>query len=93
MDTATAGAGLKQRHPPASVPTPATATATATAANGRPKLPSRASSNHPGGKVKHGALMQFLRMCAFAAYFNGSIIAYMHHICRQAGRNRWQRDG
>jgi len=69
MDTATAGAGLKQRHPPASVPTPATAT------NGRPKLPSRASSNHPGGKVKHGALMQFLRMCAFAAYFNGNIIA------------------
>ena len=84
MDTATAGAGLKQRHPPASVPTPTPAKAT----NGRPKLPSRASSNHPGGKVKHGALMQFLRMCAFATYFNGSILAYIHHTCRQARRNR-----
>ena len=33
-------------------------------------------------------LMQFLRMCAFATYFNGSILAYIHHICRQARRNR-----
>ncbi|KAL1608665.1 hypothetical protein SLS59_001855 [Nothophoma quercina] len=69
MKSTTADAGLKQRHPPASVPTREKQT------NGRPKLPTRASSHHPGGRVKHGAFMQFLRMCAFAAYFNGSIIA------------------
>ncbi|KAJ4379075.1 hypothetical protein N0V86_005116 [Didymella sp. IMI 355093] len=65
---ATPDAGLRQRHPPASVPPQGTQQ------NGRPKLSSRRSSNHPGGKVKHGAFMQFLRMCAFAAYFNGSIM-------------------
>lgn len=70
MESTTADAGLKQRHPPASVPTREKQT------NGRPKLPTRASSHHPGGRVKHGAFMQFLRMCAFAAYFNGSIVAY-----------------
>ncbi|KAJ4982536.1 lysocardiolipin acyltransferase [Stagonosporopsis vannaccii] len=43
--------------------------------SGRPTLPSRSSSHHPAGKVKHGALMQFLRMCAFAAYFTSSIVA------------------
>lgn len=81
-------AGLKQRHPPASVPTSDAPTADTPTAdtptpstqkqpNGRPKLASRSSSHHPAGKVKHGALMQFLRMCAFAAYFNGSIMAYV----------------
>lgn len=67
MDT-TPDAGLRQRHPPASVISPETQQ------NGRPKLSQRKSSNHPGGKVKHGAFMQFLRMCAFATYFNGSIV-------------------
>jgi len=71
MDT-TPDAGLRQRYPPAPVPSEQTQQ------NGRPKLPSRKSSNHPGGKVKHGAFMQFLRMCAFAAYFNGSIIGCGH---------------
>ncbi|KAF2630408.1 acyltransferase-domain-containing protein [Macroventuria anomochaeta] len=69
MDTTPADAGLKQRHPPASVPPQEKQT------NGRPKLSARTPSNHPGGRVKHGAFMQFLRMCAFAAYFNGSIVA------------------
>ena len=86
MDAPVADAGLKQRHPPASVPAsdaptadapPAHAPTTQTQPNGRPKLASRSSSHHPGGKVKHGAFMQFLRMCAFAAYFNGSIMAYV----------------
>lgn len=78
-----ADAGLKQRHPHASVPTSdeptETTTTTTKQTNGRPKLTSRTSSHHPAGKVKHGAVMQFLRMCAFAAYFNGSIIAYVQH--------------
>lgn len=69
MDTTIPDAGLKQRHPPASVPTQEKLP------NGRPKLSARMHSNHPGGRVKHGAFMQFLRMCAFAAYFNGSIMA------------------
>ncbi|KAH6622437.1 acyltransferase-domain-containing protein [Boeremia exigua] len=63
MDTA----GLKQRHPANGPQT--------TLANGRPKLAARTSSHHPAGKVKHGALMQFLRMCAFALYFTSSILA------------------
>lgn len=91
MDT-TADAGLKQRHPPASAPAPTqqtptqqTATAptqqmpTQQTANGRP-TPQRAHSNHPGGRVKHGRLMQVLRMFAFAVYFNGSIIACAHPL-------------
>lgn len=69
MDTTIADAGLKQRYPPASVPPPDKT------ANGRPKQPERAHSNHPAGRIKHGAFMQLLRMCAFAIYFNGSIIA------------------
>ncbi|KAF9694916.1 hypothetical protein EKO04_007196 [Ascochyta lentis] len=69
MDTTIADAGLKQRHPPASVPAQDTHT------NGRPRLPERAHSNHPAGRIKHGAFMQFLRMLAFAAYFASSIIA------------------
>jgi lysocardiolipin and lysophospholipid acyltransferase len=71
MDTATADAGLKQRHPPVSVQLEEKKP------NERPKLSERAHSNHPAGRIKHGLFKQFLRMCAFAAYFNGSIIAYV----------------
>lgn len=78
MDT-TADAGLKQRHPPASAPAPTQQTPTQQTANGRP-TPQRAHSNHPGGRVKHGRLMQVLRMFAFAVYFNGSIIACAHPL-------------
>lgn len=86
MSADTADAGLKQRHPPASAEKEAAHTkepipTQEKQANGRPKLPSRSSSNHPAGKVKHGALMQFLRMCAFAAYFNGSIVAIFVTQC------------
>lgn len=73
----TPDAGLRQRYPPTSVPSEQTQQ------NGRPKLHTRKSSNHPGGKVKHGALMQFLRMCAFAAYFNGSIVGCGHFSYRK----------
>jgi lysocardiolipin and lysophospholipid acyltransferase len=36
------------------------------------------NSQHPGGEIKHGVLAQALRMCLFAAYFNGSIIASVY---------------
>lgn len=79
--------GVKQRHPPASAQ-PQPPPTKEKHANGRPKLTSRTSSHHPAGKVKHGALMQFLRMCAFAAYFNGSILACvnLHHSHLQPAR-------
>jgi lysocardiolipin and lysophospholipid acyltransferase len=68
--------GIRQRQPPASVPVIEKLRAQRTKAPLEPKLPD--STQHPAGEVKHGPVVQFLRMCLFAAYFNGSIIAFVY---------------
>jgi hypothetical protein len=37
----------------------------------------KAQDVHPGGEVKHGAWMQFLRGAAFVVYFGLSCVAYV----------------
>jgi lysocardiolipin and lysophospholipid acyltransferase len=59
---------LRQRHAPTPTPNPTTKP---TSGPEKPAEP----TEHPGGKIKHGAFQQALRMFLFAAYFNGSIIA------------------
>jgi len=56
---------LRQRH----------ATTTSPTTNSTTPPDSEEVAEHPGGKIKHGAWTQALRMCLFAAYFNGSIMA------------------
>jgi lysocardiolipin and lysophospholipid acyltransferase len=66
---------IRQRKPPAFVPVIEKLKAQRTKTSSAPKLPD--PTQHPAGKVKHGPVVQFLRMCLFAAYFNGSIIAFV----------------
>jgi lysocardiolipin and lysophospholipid acyltransferase len=55
--------GLKQRYPPASVPSTTKSPTEKTA-----------RTQHPGGAIKHGTWQQGIRMLLFALYFSGSII-------------------
>ncbi|KAB2100659.1 hypothetical protein AG0111_0g11174 [Alternaria gaisen] len=64
---------IRQRQPPASVPVIEKLKAQRTKAPAEPTLPD--PTQHPAGEVKHGVFAQAMRMCLFAAYFNGSIIA------------------
>ncbi|KAF2005510.1 acyltransferase-domain-containing protein [Amniculicola lignicola CBS 123094] len=54
--------GLKQRHPPASVP------------DKKEEDTKIAEQQHPGGAIKHGVWKQGLRMLLFAVYFNGCCV-------------------
>ena len=65
--------GLKQRHPLASVPVIEKLRKERTGQSTEPTA-------HPAGKPKHGVLHQALRMCLFALYFNGSIIAWVYTV-------------
>jgi lysocardiolipin and lysophospholipid acyltransferase len=80
--------GIRQRHPPATVPVieklnaHRTQIAQDTTTHTEPVELTKAAekegpdtTQHPGGEIKHGVFAQALRMFLFAAYFNGSIIA------------------
>jgi hypothetical protein len=64
---------IRQRQPPASVPVIEKLKAQRTKTPSEPTLAD--PTQHPAGKVKHGVFAQAMRMCLFAAYFSGSIIA------------------
>ena len=69
MNATMATETLRQRYPPASVPI-----VDSKPTSGKAEL-STEPTPHPGGKIKHGAWKQALRMFLFAVYFNGSILA------------------
>ena len=70
MTAAMTTEGLKQRHPPSSVPV---IQKLRTERLGQ----STEGTPHPGGEIKHGAFQQGLRMFLFAVYFIGSILAWV----------------
>jgi lysocardiolipin and lysophospholipid acyltransferase len=74
--------GIRQRQPPATVPVieklKAQRAQTAPETTETIAQETRNHTQHPGGEIKHGVLAQALRMCLFAAYFNGSIIALVY---------------
>jgi lysocardiolipin and lysophospholipid acyltransferase len=81
--------GIRQRQPPATVPvieklkaqrTQALPEATEPAEQATKKAEQETPNHtqHPGGEIKHGVFAQALRMCLFAAYFNGSIVALVY---------------
>jgi hypothetical protein len=67
---------IRQRQPPAIVPVIEKLKAQRAKTPSGPKLPD--PTQHPAGEVKHGVFAQAMRMCLFAAYFNGSIIALVY---------------
>jgi lysocardiolipin and lysophospholipid acyltransferase len=80
--------GIRQRQMPATVPVIEKLKAQRTQAAPEPAgatdttepeaVKATESTQHPGGEIKHGVFAQALRMCLFAAYFNGSIIASVY---------------
>ncbi|KAG9196091.1 hypothetical protein G6011_01212 [Alternaria panax] len=64
---------IRHRQPPASVPVIEKLKAQRTRTPSAPTLPD--PTQHPAGQVKHGVFAQAMRMCLFAAYFSGSVIA------------------
>ena len=68
--------GLRQRQPPAEAPVITKLKAQRTATPSSPQGPD--PTQHPAGKIKHGFLVQTIRMSLFALYFNSSIIASVY---------------
>lgn len=61
---------MKQRHPPASVPVIEKLK--------RERITNaREQSAHPAGEIKHGTVIQGIRMTLFALYFMSSIFAWV----------------
>jgi lysocardiolipin and lysophospholipid acyltransferase len=74
MNTTMTTDGLKQRHPPNSVPVIEKLKQERTK-GATEKTP------HPAGEIKHGFISQAIRMSLFALYFNSSILAWVFTIC------------